>query len=259
MFVSESFLIGSAIDGQASIIEKTPDAIDLVQSSDNFIICTNHFQGKPLGSTQLNKDHMRQSASLYRFERVQQLLNKQQQNSIVKTALILRDQKGLNDEDIGMGNEKTINQLVANHGIIFQPEKRLVWISTTPWQLGKFVCYDLNKVFNQPMNKNHEVYEKDQTIPPDFFLLTREYQAYLKFSPYRFPFNPQAGLQPDSLVKWNPNSYQAYMEGGDFYLQRLEFAKAAPLYRTGLAKEVATLQEREHMEKNLKLCNEKIK
>jgi len=259
MFVSESFLIGSATDGKAAIIEKTPDAMDLVQSQDNYIICTNHFQGSPLESTQLNKDHMRQSASLYRFDRVQQLLNKQQKNSINKTVSILRNQKGLNDEDIGMGNEKVVNQLVANHGIIFQPERNLVWISTAPWQLGKFVCYDLNKVFNEPMNKNHEVHEKNRTIPPDIFLSTPEYQAYLKFSPYRFPFNPHNGLQPDSLVKWNPNSYQAYMEGGDFYLKRGEFEKAALLYQTGLTKEVATLQEHEHMEKNLKHCKEEIK
>ena len=258
MFVSESFLIGSANDGKAAIIEKTPDAMDLVQSSDDFIISTNHFQGNPLGSTQLNRDHMQQSASLYRFERVEQLLNNQK-NSIAKTALILRNQKGLDDQDIGMGNEKVINQLVANHGIIFQPEKGLAWISTAPWQLGKFVCYDLNKVFKEPMNKNHEVYEKDLTIPPDFFLGTPEYQAYLKFSPYRFPFNNHTGLKPDSLVKWNPNSYQSYLEGGNFYLQQGEFEKAALLYRAGLTKEVATLQEREHMEKNLKRCNEKIK
>jgi len=148
---------------------------------------------------------------------------------------------------------------VANHGIIFQPEKWLVWISTAPWQLGKFVCYNLETVFNEPMNKNHEVYEKDRSIPPDFFLETPEYQAYLKFRPYRFPFNPHTGLQPDSLVKWNPDSYQAYMVGGDYYLEQLEFAKAAPLYLTGLTKEVATFQEREHMEKNLRLCKEKIK
>ena len=259
MFVSESFLIGSAKDGYAAIIEKTPSAMDLVQSSDSYIICTNHFQGNPLGNTPLNKDHMRQSASLYRFERVEQLLSKQKKNSIAKTVLILRNQKGLNDQDIGMGNEKAINQLVANHGIIFQPEKRLVWIAAAPWQLGKFVCYDLNKVFSEPMNKNHEVYEKDHIVPADLFLSTPEYQSYLKFSPYRFPFNPRVGLEPDSLAKWNHNSYQAYLEGGDFYLQKLEFTKAASLYRIGLTKEVATLQEREHMEKNLQFCKEKIK
>jgi len=49
------------------------------------------------------------------------------------------------------------------------------------------------------------------------------------------------------------------MEAGDFYFQRDEFVKAAPLYRIGLTKEVATLQERDHMKKNHKLCNEKIK
>jgi hypothetical protein len=259
MFVSESFLIGSARDGKASVIEKTPEAVELFESVDNHIVCTNHFQGKRLGTTRLNRDHMQQSASLYRFERVEQLLKKQKKNSIAKTALILRDQRGLDNRDIGMGNEKAINQLVANHGIIFQPEKNLVWISTAPWQLGKFVCYDLNKVFNDPMHKNHEIYEKDRSIPPDLFLITPEYQAYRKFSPYRFPFSSPVDYQPDSLVKWNPNSYQAYMAAGDFYLQQNEFIKAAPFYRLGLTKEVATLQEREHMEKEFKVCQEKMK
>src|SRR6267154_954532 len=50
MFVSESFLIGSAADGKAAIIEKTPDGIDLAESEEDHIVCTNHFQGKALGS-----------------------------------------------------------------------------------------------------------------------------------------------------------------------------------------------------------------
>jgi isopenicillin-N N-acyltransferase like protein len=259
MFVSESFLIGSAKDGRASIIEKTPNAIDLFEPPGDHIISTNHFQGSPLGDTQLNKDHMNTSASPYRYARVQQLLDKQGKNSVVKTAALLRNQKGLNDKNIGLGNEKSVNQLVAHHAIIFQPEKRLVWVSTAPWQLGKFVCYDLTKIFGQEMTKNHEVYEAQLTIPADSFLSTPQYIDFKKFSQFRFPFNPHSGLQPDSLIKWNPDSYHAYMLAGDFYLDHKEFAKAIPVYERGLGLEIATVQEREHMEKNLHLCQEKTK
>src|SRR5688572_12216810 len=258
MFVSESFLIGSAKDGKASIIEKTPEAIDFVEARANYLLSTNHFLGSKLGMTQLNQIHERTSASPYRFKRLAELLARNQQNSIDKTAAILRDQRGLNDADIGLGNEKAINQLVAHHGVIFQPEKKLMWVSTAPWQLGKFVCYNLDSVFAYKAFENREVYEADLTIPADSFLLTDQYRNYLKFSPYRFPFNPKTNFQPDSIIKWNPNSYHAYMLAADSYFDRKLWSKAIPLYEIGLTKEVATLQERHHMEKNLQRCKENL-
>jgi isopenicillin-N N-acyltransferase like protein len=251
MFVAESFLIGSAKDKRAAIIEKTPDAIDLFEPTNNQLVCTNHFQGKLLGNTSTNQEHMRSSASVYRNDRVVQLLERNGKNSVGKTASILRNQLGLNDSNIGLGNEKSINQLIAHHGIIFQPEKKLVWVSTSPWQLGKFVCYDLNKVFDRKQREDTEIYEADRTIPADSFLLTKAYREYVKFAPYRFPFQPKTGLQPDSLIKENPNSYLSYMLAGDFYFAEEQFEKAIPMYELGLTKEIATLQERDHMEKNL--------
>jgi isopenicillin-N N-acyltransferase like protein len=258
MFVSESFLIGSAKDGKAAIIEKTPEAVDLVEARNNYLLSTNHFLGSKLGMTQLNQIHERTSASPYRFKRLAELLARNQQNSIDKTAGILRDQRGLNDADIGLGNEKAINQLVAHHGVIFQPEKKLMWVSTAPWQLGKFVCYNLDSVFAYKAFENREVYEADLAIPADSFLLTDQYRNYLKFSPYRFPFNPKTDFQPDSIIKWNPNSYHAYMLAADSYFDRKLWSKAIPLYEIGLTKEVATLQERHHMEKNLQRCKENL-
>ncbi|HEY9006252.1 MAG TPA: C45 family peptidase [Ohtaekwangia sp.] len=259
MFVAESFLIGSAKDGRAALIEKTPDGIDFYESGGDQIISTNHFQGKVLGQTELNKEHMRTSASPYRYKRVEELLKENGKNSVLKTAAILRNQKGLGNANIGMGNEKLVNQLVAHHGIIFQPEKQLVWISTAPWQLGKFVCYDLNKVFAKKMTRNEEVYEASLAIPADSFLTTPDYKSYSKFHSYRFPFNPRADLQPDSIVKWNPESYHAYMLAGDYYLKHEQYKEAVAAYRQGLTKEVATLQEKEHMERNLKTAEENLK
>jgi hypothetical protein len=251
MFVAESFMIGSAKDARASIIEKTPEDVDSFNAQGNHLLSTNHFLGNKLGVTQLNQLHVQTSASPYRFKRLAELLDRDEINSIEKTAAILRDQKGLSDKDIGLGNEKAINQLVAHHGVIFQPEKKLMWISTAPWQLGKFVCYDLEKVFTYEAKENKEIYETDLTIPADSFLLTKQYDDYLKFHPYRFPFNPRTDLQPDSVIKWNPNSYHAYMLAGDYYYEQKMWSKAVLMYEQGLTKEVATEQERYHMQRNL--------
>jgi len=259
MFVSESFLIGSAKEGKAALIEKSPEAIDLVQANGNAIMSTNHFLGDELGMTQLNQIHVKTSASNYRYQRLKELLGRSDQNSIQKTATILRDQKGINDKDIGLGNEKAINQLVAHHAVVFQPERKRMWISTAPWQLGKFICYDMDKAFAYEAIENEEIYEQALTIPEDSFLLTSTYKDYVKFSKYRFPFNPQSDLNPDSVVKWNPNSYHAYMLAADYYFEKKQWAEAIPFYERGLTKEVATMQERYHMEKNLEKSKEHIK
>ena len=202
---------------------------------------------------------MKTSASVYRLERVKELLIPEAKNSVLKTAAILRNQLGKGGEDIGLGNEKSINQLVAHHSIIFQPAKGLVWVSTKDWQLGKFVCYDLNKIFAGRPSGNGECYEGALTIPPDSFLLTSAYKDYLKFSKYRFPFNPRNDLVPDSVVKWNPKSYHAYMLAGDHFLAARNWAKAAEYFEEGLTKEVATDQEREYMRNSLQRCKEKIR
>ncbi len=257
MFVAESFLIGSAADGRAAIIEKSPSETTLVDNHHGVVICTNHFQSERLGQTELNREHVRTSASLYRMKRVEELLGKSGLNTVNETARILRDQHGRGGEDIGLGNEKLINQLVAHHGIIFQPEKRLVWVSAAPYQLGKFVCYDLNKVFSLEMNENREIYEVDKTIAADTFLTSDAFARYEKFSAYRFPFEPHNDLNPDSIVAWNPGSYHAHMLAGDYLVDHGEYERAAEILEKGLTLEIATLQEREHMEKQLAICREK--
>ena len=259
MFVSESFLIGSAKDRKAVIIEKSPEETVLYDPGDNFIICTNHFQSKTLGDTPLNREHVKTSASPYRYRRVEELLERDGKNSVAKTASILRNQLGAQDKNIGLGNEKSINQLIAHHAIIFQPEKRLVWVSTAPWQLGRFVCYDLNKVFQDKLGSDREIYEQDMTISPDPFLTSPLFPDFVKFSGYRFPFQPRDDVQPDSLVKWNPDSYLAYLLAGDLAFHKKEYANAAKYYEQGLSKEIANEQERDHIRKNLERCKEKLK
>jgi hypothetical protein len=114
-------------------------------------------------------------------------------------------------------------------------------------------------VFSYKPTHNEEIYEKGLEIPADSFLLERAFSDYVKFSKFRFPFNPKNDLMPDSIVKWNPNSYHAYMLGADYCKENKEWEKAVKLYEVGLTKVVATEQERQYMEKNLQYCRNKSK
>ncbi len=256
-FVAESFLIGSANDKKAAIIEKSPEETTVVYPTGDWIIDTNHFQSESLGNTELNNEHKKTSASVYRYDRVKELVDVEKL-SVLRTAEILRDQNGIKGKNIGLGNEKSINQLVAHHSIIFQPEKRLVWISTSPWQLGKFVAYDLNKIFALKKIDNREVYDSALTIPADSFLLSDKLNGYKKYFSYRFPFQPRSEINPDSIVSWNPELYHVYTLAGDRAFDQKEYSRAAKFYETGLTKEIATEQERTYMEERLKECNAKM-
>ena len=110
MFVAESFLVASAEDNKAVVIEKTPDALDVYDPGGNEIICANHFQSKGLVSSKENGEQMKESASPYRYKRLKELLQTNGLNTVEKTVRILRDRNGIGNADIGMGNEKTINQ-----------------------------------------------------------------------------------------------------------------------------------------------------
>src|SRR5690606_15497894 len=116
------------------------------------ITCANHFQSPMLKNSALNLEQKNQNASPYRQARLLELLQDNVPLNIQKTAQILRDSRGLNNENIGLGNELAMNQMIAHHSIIFMPDSLTFWVSTAPWQLGAYVCYDLRTIFNKKKN-----------------------------------------------------------------------------------------------------------
>ena len=248
MFVSESFLVGSAVDKKAVIIEKTPSDLDVYDPHKDFIVCTNHFQSNGLGKSKKNIEQINESASPYRYERLMELLGANGKNTVQKTVNILRDQKGLHNADIGMGNEKAINQLIAHHSVVFEPQKLLMWVSTSPWQLGKYVAYDLKKIFAMHgMKKDVEIADSNLTIAADSFLLTSSFQKFEAFRKIKQGITDGAEINADSLVATNPGFYNAYVLAGDYLYKKDQFEKALNFYKLALSKEIATKKEEDHI------------
>lgn len=148
-FVCESILVGSANDGRAVIIEKTPSAMGVYAAVNTRIICTNHYQSDRFRDDPVNVENIRVSDSGYRYRRVQQLLDSLGSIDYLKAAAVLRDIRGVDGEDVGYCNDLSINQMLAMHSVIFKPAEKKIWVSTSPWQFGKFVCFDLDEVFGE--------------------------------------------------------------------------------------------------------------
>ena len=258
-FVSESILIGSAKDGKAAIIEKSPEKTVLFTGKEaNQLICTNHYQSEEFSKDERNMENIRTSDSPYRFARLTELINEDLPIAVSKAASILRDHKGLQNTDLGLANEMAINQFIAHHSVIFQPEKRLVWVSTSPWQCGKYVAYDLNKIFKDTIDWQHEIYSSALTIPEDKFIDTPEFQhllTYKKLTPLLLKKIRKKEKIEESVLKTyqasNPSLYYVYEVIGDYYEAMQQPQQAIAYWQQALKRPIPKLQEKERIQQKI--------
>ena len=258
-FVSESILIGSAKDGKAAIIEKSPEKTVLFKGKESDrLISTNHYQSEEFSKDERNMENIRTSDSPYRFARLEELINENMPIDASKAASILRNHKGLQDADLGLANEMAINQFIAHHSVIFQPEKRLMWVSTSPWQCGKYVAYDLNKIFNDTINLQHEIYSSNLTIPADEFTETPEFQhllTYKKLTPLLLKKIRKKEKIEEHVLKTyeasNPSLYYVYEVMGDYYEAMQQPQQAIAYWQKALKKPIPKLQEKERIQQKI--------
>lgn len=265
-FVSESFLIGSALDHKAVLIEKTPDTTILHTSAGSEILSTNHFQSPYFLKDPVNTKHMTESATVERYNRLQQVMDKVPVKTPQTSVSILRDRKGWNDTNIGLSNENTVNQLVAHHSIIFLPEKRLVWVSSNPYQMGTFVCYDFDKIFSDSFDikKHQEVFEVDKHIAPDSFLTTPAYGDYIYYKVIlqqlqRTAF--QATLSEAEIKKFeasNPEYFDTHAHIAQYYITHKEYAKALPYLKKARSKTIPRKEDRDKIDAWVVTCNKNL-
>lgn len=262
MFVSESLFIGSAKDGKTATIEKSPDKQALFESPNDYIICSNHFQSSKMKKEIYKNAKISDYATTYRLARVEELLSENQKLNIENVAEILRDQKGLQNKNIGMGNEKAINQLIAHHSIIFKPEDLKVWVSTSPFQLGEYVCYDLNKVFADAENHHAKkiIYEGNLTIPADSFLHSEQFNHFNRFKEIRDQLKASIKTNQrianedalmSELIEKNPEFFETYIYIGNYFNHFNVTDKAILAYKKALSKEIPNIYQRENIEEKL--------
>ena len=335
-FVCESILVGSANDGRAVIIEKTPSAMDVYStglsssykmdsslgeavgscrqgvassatygfttecgpqsglladcsvssrgeavgscrqgvasstasrvsslneaSAVNRVICTNHYQSDRFRDDPVNVENIRVSDSGYRYRRVQQLLDSLGTIDYLKAAAVLRDIRGVDGEDVGYCNDLSINQMLAMHSVIFKPAEKKIWVSTSPWQFGKFVCFDLDEVFgDEGVLAGDAGFSDDElSIPADKFLETEAFRNVLKFKAMQLTLaaasKSKREVPADSLslfISWNPSYYGTYVSVASYLESLGETVQAAEYYRRALTCPMK-LSERQHLQTRLR-------
>jgi hypothetical protein len=141
----------------------------------------------------------------------------------------------------------------------------MVWVSTGNWQLGPYVCYDLNKIFHKfaGLKEKREITEEDRSIAPDPFFVSQNYRNFRSYKEMKqFILNVSKSkekvLLPGSFVhefiNTNPEYYEVYNVIGD-YFQHINLPDSSIVfYRIALGKEIPSRSEQNSIIDKLSSC-----
>ncbi len=269
VFVSESIFIGSANDQKAALIEVSPKNFGVyeVPNSANQLICSNHFQSAAYANDKKNQKHIIESHSKYRFERMEELLDENPKVNPEIAVHILRDQKGLDEKEIGYGNEKALNQLLAHHGIVFKPEELMVWVSSNPYQLGKFVAYDLKEIFSQEsmVNTKTSLSKSNLNISEDPFLHSKAYHNYKKYQELKHLINMAISQETHldqkvlhEFAESNPEFWEVHYLIGLYNYNMGYGTLALKSFLKAKSKEITTVPDKENVERYIRKLKRRL-
>ena len=261
-FVSESIMIGSALDNKTIIIEKSPSEIDVYSNQQGKIICSNHFQSKKFLTTEANMLNIQTSNSMYRYNTVLNSLEKDSCLSVFDMANLLRKRDGMNGEILGNGNEMAINQLICHHSVIFNNTKKIMWVSAGPYQIGKYIPYSLPDVFDRGVTKKYTTqFDPKYIIDSDSFIYTDEYRKFEEYklikSKIKAAIKDKTNQQfsnkteQDIFIQSNKNYYNTYVLLGDYEASRMNYNKALEYYNKSLTRIIPSKSELESIQRKI--------
>ncbi len=166
--------------GHAAAVERVPGEPNFVRFLAPKAATTNHFEGPRAGDLK-NLRVRAQTSTLPRRTRGDELLSRLPDRltapeAVTDAVALLRDRKGTGERALALGDRSAINALIATHGVVMDTGRRMLWVSESPHLLGRFVGFDLNRVFDPS-------YAPEQAppllgIPEDPLLTSGDYERY---------------------------------------------------------------------------------
>lgn len=261
-FVAENIVIASAYDNDMATIEKSPEEIELYRSSDkDMLLCTNHFQSEKFMQNERNLMNINQTDTKYRIELLAELLGKKEKFDAEDAMGVLLNPYGKGGENIGFGNEMAINQLIAHHSVVFEPDSFNIYVCTQPKDFNPYVKFNLQDILNVVV-ETHGRASNDFGRASDYKIAcqyisvadsVRQSDEYRGYKGYLY-LKSRKDLTsfPDELPKMNPMFFEAHDIAGDLYLRRNDIKSACDEWQKALECKIPKLAQRKAIEDKIK-------
>jgi isopenicillin-N N-acyltransferase like protein len=178
VMVSHIVIVADA-RGQFAVVERAPGVEAFARESfadADRVGVTNHFEG-PLKDDPKNLAVRANTSTVARRERLDEMLGEigPREADIPRAVSMLRDHRCSRGTSCEIGDRRTIDALIATHGIVADTTDRVLWVSAGPHLSGHFTRFDLKTIFAEG-----HVPETDlgaQTIPDDPILHDGRYEV----------------------------------------------------------------------------------
>ena len=261
VFVSDILVLADGKSGQAVVVEKSPATTAVWPVSESAVVA-NHFVSPPFQNDSVNRDRIQRGTSQQRFDRASELLKringKVDQHTL---AALLRDNKGLGDKEIGLGNRNAIDGLIACHGVIMDVTAGRMWVAAWPCVEGTFVYVDAMRMLGEsPADFQHD---PGMNVPADPVMTDGRWDRFLvsrgawKLSAAALDRKDgaTAAARARQAIKANPDFYYGHELLGRAMLMRDDKAAAKVSLQRALALDPPYAERRTSIEEFLRQCS----
>jgi len=178
VMVSHIVMVNDA-RGHAVVVERAPgEPATLREESEDRLALTNHFEG-PLKDDPRDHQVRAGTSTLPRRSRLDEMLAEvgPSSGSVASMVSMLRDHRCAADVQgaCDLGDRRTIDALIATHGIVADATDRVLWVSEGPHLSGRFVRFDLRTIFAEGHDPARD--PEPETLPADPILQDGRYET----------------------------------------------------------------------------------
>lgn len=164
--------------GKFAVVERAPGHAAYVRrefSDPMRVGVTNHFEGD-LKDDPKNLAVREHTTTLARRSRLDEMLGAVAPRSAdaVSAVAMLRDHSCAHGESCSLGDRRSIDALIATHGVVADATDRVLWVSKGPHLSGAFVKFDLKATFTEGHDPLSEA--PPETIAADPILSDGRYE-----------------------------------------------------------------------------------
>ncbi len=150
VMVSHIVIVADA-RGRFAVVERAPGVPAFVRDTfpdPDRVGVTNHFEG-PLADDPKNLAVREKTSTLARRDRLDELLGQvgPREADVPRAVSMLRDHQCARGLSCELGDRRTIDALIATHGVVADTTDRVLWVSAGPHLSGHFTRFDLKAIF----------------------------------------------------------------------------------------------------------------